>query len=659
MKRSMRRKDKRKLIRIIVSAATLAAVALIKRFSLLPSLVTIGEFDLQTLILYLIPYAVIGYDILWRALRNIVNGQVFDENFLMSIATAGAFVTGEYAEAVFVMLFYQVGELFQSIAVGKSRSSIKSLLSIRADTAFVEGGDGELYEVDCEKVGVGDIVCVKAGGKIPLDGEIIEGSTTLNTVALTGESFPRDAEVGDLVLSGCINESGFIKIKVTKKFEESTVSRILRLVESSTENKAKSEDLITKFARVYTPAVVLAAAVLAIIPPIFIGIGDLAVWKEWIYRAMTFLVISCPCALVISVPLSYFGGIGSASSRGILIKGSNYLDALSRCDTVVFDKTGTLTEGVFEVAQVVCAEGVDRSELLSLAAAAEKYSTHPIALSIRRAYEAENCGVMPEVGDLKELSGRGVLAVTDEKTLIVGNARLMEENGIDILRSPDDATAVYVALNAEYLGKIIISDKQKDGAKEAILSLRAAGVKRTVMLTGDRESEAERISNSLGIDEYRAELLPQDKVGAIEELLNSTDDGTSNDEQNTNDEGSSANAKKSNLGRVVFVGDGINDAPVLARADIGIAMGALGSDAAIEAADVVLMDDKLEKISDAILLSRRTRRIVVQNIIFALGVKAAVLILGALGLVGLNAAVFADVGVAVIAILNSMRNLKK
>ena len=638
----MRRKDKRKLIRIIVSAILLAAVKLTEHFSLIPCFITVGGFDLQTLLLYLIPYAVIGYDILWRALRNIANGQVFDENFLMSIATVGAFVTGEYAEAVFVMLFYQVGELFQSIAVGKSRRSIKSLLSIRADTAFVEGEDGELCEIDCEEVKVGDTVCVKAGGKIPLDGEIIEGSTTLNTVALTGESLPRDAGVGDLVLSGCINESGFIKIRVTKELEESTVSKILKLVESSTENKSKSEDFITKFARVYTPFVVIAAALLAIIPPLFLGIGDFAVWKEWIYRAMTFLVISCPCALVISVPLSYFGGIGSASTRGILIKGSNYLDALSKCDTVVFDKTGTLTEGVFEVTETDCAEEVDRAELLSLAAAAEKYSTHPIALSVRRACEAEKRPTEPSVEDIKEISGCGVSAVFEGKSLLVGNARLMEENQIELLHKTEGfGTAVYIALDGRYLGRITIADRQKTGAEDAISALRAAGIKRTVMLTGDRESEAMRISSAIGIDEYRAELLPQDKVSVIEELLNSEEDKTA---QN---------------GKVVFVGDGINDAPVLARADIGIAMGALGSDAAIEAADVVLMNDDLQKISDAILLSRRTRRIVIQNIIFALGVKAAVLILGACGIVGLNAAVFADVGVAVIAILNSMRNLRK
>ncbi len=635
----MRRKDKKQLIRIIISAALLAIVWAIEHFSLIPKVLTIGEFDIQALLLFLIPYAVVGYSILWRAARNIVRGQIFDENFLMSIATIGAFVTGEYAEAVFVMLFYSVGELFEHIAVGKSRKSIKSLLSIRADTAFIEGEDGELIEVPCDEIKVGDVICVKAGGKIPLDGVIIEGKTALNTVSLTGESIPRDAVEGDTVLSGCINESGFIKIRVTKPFEESTVSKILALVESSTANKAKSEEFITKFARVYTPIVVISAALLAVIPPLFLGISDFAVWKDWIYRAMTFLVISCPCALVISVPLSYFGGIGSASTRGILIKGSNYLDALSACDTVVFDKTGTLTEGVFEVTKIIPSEQVSSEELLFLAAAAEKYSTHPISLSVRRAYEAQKCVFSPVVSDIEEVAGRGVKAITDEKILLAGNLKMMQENGIELpdgLTNSDDlGSCVYVALGKQYMGCIIITDRQKSGAKEAIERLRKAGVKRTVMLTGDREKEAQAVAQGLGIDEYRAELLPQDKVLAVEELLKTAD------------------------GKVAFVGDGINDAPVLARADVGIAMGALGSDAAIEAADIVLMNDDLRKISDAILLSRRTRRIVVQNIAFALGVKALVLILGAFGVVGLNAAVFADVGVAVIAILNSMRNLRK
>ena len=635
----MRKRDKKQLIRIIVSAVLLAIAWSIEHFALIPTALTVGEFDLQTLLIFLIPYFAIGYSVLWRAARNIARGQIFDENFLMSIATIGAFITGEYAEAVFVMLFYSVGELFEHIAVGKSRKSIKSLLSIRVDTAFVENENGELEEKPCEEISAGEIICVKAGGKIPLDGIIIEGNTSLNTVALTGESLPRDTHEGEGVLSGCVNLSGFIKVKVTKPFEESTVSKILALVESSTANKAKSEEFITKFARVYTPIVVISAALLAVIPPLFIGIGDFAVWKEWIYRAMTFLVISCPCALVISVPLSYFGGIGSASTRGILIKGSNYLDALAECDTVVFDKTGTLTEGSFSVNSVRCAEGVSKDELLSLAASAEKYSTHPIAKSIVNAYEAEFGSLAHEVGEIKEIAGRGVEAVSEQKILLVGNISLLSDNGIvvpDCESENEIGVSVYVALGGRYMGHITASDKEKEGAASALLALRSAGVKRTVMLTGDRQSVAEKVSAKLNIDQYRAELLPADKVNALEEFLS---DG--------------------NRGKVAFVGDGINDAPVLARADVGIAMGALGSDAAIEAADIVLMNDDLHKISDAILLSRRTRRIVVENIVFALGVKGAVLILGAFGLVGLNAAVFADVGVAVIAILNSMRNLKK
>ncbi len=635
----MKRKDKKKLYRIIAAAVLFIAVALIEHFTLLPKVLVIGSFDLQALLLFLIPYGVIGYDILLRAARNIIRGQVFDENFLMSIATIGAFITGEYPEAVFVMLFYQVGELFQSIAVGKSRNSIKSLLSIRADTAFVEGEDGELYEKACEEIGIGDIICIKAGGKVPLDGIITEGKTTLNTIALTGESLPREAAVGDEIFSGCVNESGFIKLRVTKRFEESTVSKILALVESSTANKAKSEEFITKFARVYTPIVVISAALLAIIPPIFLGIGNFDIWKEWTYRAMTFLVISCPCALVISVPLSYFGGIGSASRRGILVKGSNYLDALSKCDTVVFDKTGTLTEGSFSVSGINSVEGIDRRELLSLAASAEKYSTHPIARSIVSFYESEY-GVISDVAEsVEEIPGRGIAANRGEKRLFVGNALLMLENGIELPQNADQdvlGVAVHVGFDGRYMGCITVSDKEKPDAKAALEKLRRAGIKKTVMLTGDREAVAKKVAESLQIDSYRAELLPQDKVSAVEEIINNGADG-----------------------KLIFVGDGINDAPVLARADVGIAMGALGSDSAIEAADVVLMNDDLDKISDAILLSRRTRRIVIENIIFALGVKIGVLLLGAFGIVGLNAAVFADVGVAVIAILNAMRNLKK
>ena len=629
----MRRKDKKQLIRIIISAICLAAVVATDRIWGFPISLPFFGFDVLPLIIYLIPYLPVGYPVLLSAGRNIARGQIFDENFLMSLATIAALVTGEYAEAVFVMLFYQTGELFEHIAVGKSRDSIKSLLSIRADTAFVEGENGELIELDCEEIHVGDIITVKSGGKIPLDGVIIEGRSSLNTIALTGESLPRTVEVGDEALSGCINEGGVLKIRVTKPFCESTVSKILALVESSTENKSKSEDFITKFARVYTPTVVILAALLAVLPPVITGINDGGVWREWVMRAMTFLVISCPCALVISVPLSYFGGIGAASKKGILIKGSNYLDALSHCDTVVFDKTGTLTRGAFSLTEIKCNNIAGEGELLSLVLAAEKYSTHPIATAIRR-YGEEN-GILPccDLSDIEEISGFGVRAICKGEILLVGNERLMSENSISASFSGAGA-AVYVALGGRALGSLHLSDNPKDNARDAILALRKNGISRTIMLSGDKKSEAERISGDLSLDSYRAELLPADKVYALESIM-----GESH-------------------GLCAYVGDGINDAPVLARADVGIAMGALGSDAAIEAADIVLMNDNLEKINDAVTLSRRTRRIVIQNIVFALTVKALALILGALGVVGLSAAIFADVGVAVIAILNSMRNLK-
>ena len=633
----MRKKDKKQLLRIIISAVALISVTLIDRFDLIPKLLYLNGFDLQALLLYMIPYLIVGGSVLMRATRGILHGQMFDENFLMSIATIGAFAIGEYSEAVFVMLFYSVGELFEHVAVNKSRGSIKALLSIRADTAFVENDDGELVEIPCEQIKIGDVICVKPGGKIALDGEIIEGSSSVNTVALTGEPLPRDVKEGDIVLSGCVNMQGFIKIKVTKLFGDSTVSKILHLVESSVENKSKSENFITKFARFYTPAVVGAAALLAILPPLIIGADSIDVWQNWVGRAMTFLVISCPCALVISVPLSYFGGIGSASSKGILVKGSSYLDALAKCDTVVFDKTGTLTEGNFTVTNIKT-DGIDRAKLLSLASSAEKYSTHPISLAIITAANAEICATGHEATEIKEVSGRGVKALVDEKLLLVGNAELMRENNISL---PSDTLAergvtVYVAHGNEYLGAITVSDRPKQKATSALAKLRKLGVKRTVMLTGDRTAEAKLTASELGIDEYHAELLPADKVTAIETLLQ----------------------KSKNGANVAFVGDGINDAPVLARADVGIAMGALGSDAAIEAADIVLMNDDLDRIGDSILIAKKTRRIVIQNIVFALGIKAGVLALGALGLVGLNAAVFADVGVAVIAILNSMRALK-
>ena len=628
----MKRKEKRQLTRIILSSLLLAATIAVEKIWGFPLSLILGGFDLFPLLCYLIPYIPVGYTVLYKAARNIAHGQVFDENFLMSIATVGAFATGEYAEAVFVMLFYQVGELFEHIAVGKSRSSIKSLLSIRADTSFVENDEGELCEVECEDVMVGDIITVKAGGRIPLDGVIIEGQSSLNTVALTGESLPRPVSVGDEALSGCINEGGILRIRVTKPFSESTVSKILALVESSAENKSKSEDLITRFARIYTPAVVVGALLLALLPPTVTDIGNPEVWREWVTRAMTFLVISCPCALVISVPLSYFGGIGSASRRGILIKGSSYLDALSRCDTVVFDKTGTLTEGVFRVTDVKVADGETEDFILSLIYGAEKYSTHPIAVAIRSYCDKKSVEGSRSVENINERSGFGIHATLDEKILLVGNARMMQEGGISV---PDitGGAAIFAALDGKFLGCVLVSDTPKANARESLKRLYEVGIKRTVMLTGDRTSEAESVASFLSLDAYHAELLPSDKVSALESEISAS------------------------AGLVAYVGDGINDAPVLARADVGIAMGALGSDAAIEAADIVLMDDKLDKISDAILLSRRTRRIVVENIIFALAVKALALILGALGVVGLGVAIFADVGVAVIAILNSMRNL--
>lgn len=630
----MKRKDKKQLCRIVVSALLLALIIAVEKIWSFPFSLKVLGFDLLPLLAYLIPYIPVGYAVIFKAARNIAHGQVFDENFLMSIATFGAFATGEYAEAVFVMLFYQVGELFEHIAVGKSRNAIKSLLSIRADTAYIENEDGELYEVECEEISVGDIITVKAGGRIPLDGVIVEGKSALNTVALTGESLPREVNVGDEALSGCVNEGGMLKIRVTKPFSESTVSRILALVENSAENKAKSENFITRFARIYTPAVVIGAALLAILPPVFIGVGDASVWREWVMRAMTFLVISCPCALVISVPLSYFGGIGSASRRGILIKGSNYLDALSRCDTVVFDKTGTLTEGVFKVTEVSATAGETEKTILSFASAAEKYSTHPIARAIRKYCEENGIEESGSLRDIEEISGFGVKAERDGGILLVGNTRMMRDNGIN---TPEilGGAAVFIAFNGKYLGHILLADLPKSNARESVEKMKKIGIKNAIMLSGDRKSEAEYVASTLSLDSYRAELLPGDKVSSLEDIM------------------------KGSSGLVAYVGDGINDAPVLARADVGIAMGALGSDAAIEAADIVLMDDSLDKISDAILLSRRTRRIVMQNIVFALGVKAAALILGALGLVGLGVAIFADVGVAVIAILNSMRNLKQ
>lgn len=582
---------------------------------------------LPRLLLFLIPYGVIGWDVLWRAVRNLTRGQIFDEHFLMSLATVGALAIGEYPEAVFVLLFYQVGELFQSCAVGRSRRSIAALMDIRPDVARVER-NGALEEVDPEEVSSGDILVIKPGERVPLDGVILEGSSALDTAALTGESLPRSVSPGADVISGCINLTGLLRVQVTKPFEESTVARILELVENASGRKARAEAFITKFARYYTPAVVVAAVLLALIPPLFFQGG----WGDWLGRACSFLVISCPCALVISVPLAFFGGIGGASRAGILIKGGNYLEALANTETVVFDKTGTLTRGVFNVT-AIHPEQEREADLLELAALAESWSDHPIAHSIREAYGAELD--TSRVTGLEERSGRGVQVQVDGRTVCVGNDTLMEEIGIAWHPCHQVGTTVHVAVDGVYMGHLVISDQVKEDAADAIQALRACGVRKTVMLTGDAQAVGEDVARQLGLDEVHAQLLPADKVDRVEDLLRQT----------------------SPKGALAFVGDGINDAPVLSRADIGIAMGALGSDAAIEAADVVLMDDKPSKIALAIRIARKTRSIVRQNIVFALGVKFLVLGLGAFGLANMWEAVFADVGVSVIAILNSMRAL--
>ena len=579
-------------------------------------------------VLYLIPYGIIGWDVLWRAIRNIKNGQVFDENFLMSVATVGAFGCGEYPEAVAVMLFYQVGELFQSVAVDRSRKSISALMDIRPDYANMER-NGELVQVDPEEVSVGDVIVVKAGERVPLDGTVLEGTSSLDTAALTGESLPRDVQAGDEVVSGCVNLTGVLHVKVNKPFGESTVAKILDLVENSSSKKAKAENFITKFARYYTPAVVFAALALAALPPL-LGMGP---WLMWVQRALNFLVVSCPCALVISIPLSFFGGIGGASKQGILVKGGNYLEALAQAGIVVFDKTGTLTKGTFEVT-AVHPQQVGEGELLELAALAERFSDHPISRSIQAA-----CQSAPDpnrVTDAKEIAGHGVRAVVDGKTVLAGNQKLMDQFHIPF----EDAchhvgTIIHVAVDGVYMGHIVISDQVKDGAEGALRDLKAAGVRKTVMLTGDSQAVGQAVAGQLGLDEVHAELLPGDKVDQVEELLQS----------------------KGPKEQLVFVGDGINDAPVLSRADIGVAMGAMGSDAAIEAADIVLMDDDLNKLPVAVRIARKTLRIVRENIVFALAVKFLVLILSALGVANMWWAVFADVGVSVIAILNSMRML--
>lgn len=617
----MTKKQKKTLRRIVGSTVLFAGVWAVTALVSLPPW---GEF-----LLYLLPYALIGWDILWKAVRNILNGQVFDENFLMALATVGAFGCGEYREGVAVMLFYQVGELFQSVAVSRSRASIAQLMDIRPDSANVER-DGEVVTVDPEEVSVDEIIVIRAGERVPLDGTIVEGASALDTAALTGESMPRDVATGDEVVSGCVNLSGLLRVKVSRPFGESTVSKILDLVENSAAKKAKAEHFITKFARYYTPAVVLCAVALALIPPLA-GLGP---WRTWVLRALNFLVVSCPCALVISIPLSFFGGIGGASRQGILVKGGNYLEALAKADTVVFDKTGTLTQGRFAVTEV-SPVGRSREELLELAAQAEQFSTHPIARSILTAW-----GGTPDrdrVSQVEELAGRGLRVQVDGRTVLAGNGRLMKENGVSLPEQPEaPGTVIHLVVEGQYAGRLVIADQLKPGAKEAIQALKASGVGRTVMLTGDSQAAGQAAAKELGLDQVYAQLLPGDKVDRVEALLSEKQPGKT----------------------LVYVGDGINDAPVLSRADVGVAMGAMGSDAAIEAADVVLMDDDLRKLSRAVAIARKTMTIVKENTIFAIGVKLAVLALSAAGLVGLWWAVFADVGVSVIAILNASRMLK-
>ena len=615
----MTRKQKKMLIRIAVAAALLICAYVVTHFVSLPWW--------AQLICFIVPYAVAGWDVLWKAVRNIAHGQVFDENFLMALATVGAFFTAEYGEGVAVMLFYQIGELFQSYAVGKSRRSIAALMDIRPDSATVER-DGVEETVDPDEVAVGETIVVKPGERIPLDGVVISGSAAVDTAALTGESAPRDAAEGDEVISGCVDLTGVLRVRVSKPYGESTVSRILDMVENASEKKARHENFITRFARWYTPSMVIAAVLLAVIPPLFVG-G----WAEWIHRALIFLVISCPCALVISIPLSFFGGIGGASKRGILVKGSNYLEALADVDTLVFDKTGTLTRGVFSVAAVHPQE-LGEHELLELAALAEHFSNHPISRSLKEAYDNE---IDPaRVKDVQELPGRGVRAEVDGHDVAVGNGRLMDDLGVSWHDCHLPGASVHVAVDGKYAGHIVISDAPKPGAKETISALKGLGVARCVMLTGDTEQVGSAVARELGLDEVHCQLLPADKVARVEQML----------------------AGRGGKGKLAFVGDGVNDAPVLSRADVGVAMGALGSDAAIEAADVVLMDDDLARLTDAIGIARKTLRIVRENIVFALAVKAIVLILGALGLANMWMAVFADVGVSVIAILNAMRALR-
>ena len=623
----MNRKQKKMLARILTAAAMLIALKLIPVTGVLQ------------LALYLVAYLVIGYDILKKAWRGILNRQVFDENFLMAVATVGAFAlaiisrSGDYVEAIAVMLFYQIGELFQSYAVGKSRRNISALMDIRPDYANIER-DGRLEKVDPDEVEIGSVIVVQPGEKVPLDGVILSGASSLNTSALTGESLPRDAKAGDEVISGCINMTGVLRIQTTKAFGESTVSKILELVEDSSSHKSKSENFISKFARVYTPAVCYGALALAVLPPVVrLMLGHPAQWGEWVYRALTFLVISCPCALVISIPLSFFAGIGGASKEGVLIKGSNYLETLSQVKTVVFDKTGTLTQGVFEVSGVHHSE-MENEKLLEYAALAECASSHPISKSLQRAYG--KAIDRDRVRDIQEISGKGVSAMVDGHAVLAGNDKLMALRGIPFIDCHSVGTIIHIAIDGQYAGHIVISDVVKPHAKEAIERLKHAGVKKTVMLTGDSRRVADQVAGALGVDEVHSELLPADKVAQVEKLL----------------------AGKGGKDKLAFVGDGINDAPVLSRADIGIAMGAMGSDAASEAADVVLMDDDPLKIAKAIRISRKCIGIVYQNIVFALAVKFACLALGALGLANMWAAIFADVGVMVLAVLNAIRALR-
>ena len=624
----MTSKQKKMLYRIITAFVLFVVLMVLEHTGVLEQLPS----QWLVFLIYLIPYLVIGYDIVYKAVRNISHGQVFDENFLMMVATFGAFGVKEYSEAVAVMLFYQVGELFQNYAVGKSRQSISDMMNICPEYANIEE-DGVLTQVDPDDVEVGTIIVVKPGERIPLDGIVTEGTSMIDTAALTGESVPRRATVGDEIISGCVNGSSTIKVKVTKAFEDSTVARILELVENASSKKAKVENFITRFAKYYTPVVTIGAVILAILPPLILGGG----WADWIQRACIFLVISCPCALVISVPLGFFGGIGASSKIGILVKGSNYLEAVAEMTTIVFDKTGTLTKGEFKVSEVQPSADknntIGKEELLEIAAYGEGYSNHPIANSIREAYGKTLS--MERVTDTEEIAGHGIHTFIDGREVYLGNAKLMDAQNIAYTENKTAGTVVYVACNNVFAGSIVISDTVKEGSKDAIRDMKQVGVKKTVMLTGDRQAAADAVAAELGIDEVHAELLPADKVGQVEKLL-----GAQNEKE-----------------RLAFVGDGINDAPVLTRADIGIAMGSMGSDAAIEAADIVLMDDDIRKIASLVKIARKTLGIVKQNIVFALAVKALVLLLGALGMANMWEAVFADVGVTVIAILNSMRTL--